>query len=102
MVNLCAKNRDICDGIYTCCGYGTFDLNGTVLLPELNYELDIKPYRDLGMGYMTTFGGESMSLATWENREASAEAILAWVLKYNLTGIHNDWESHGTFCLFTF
>eukprot|EP00729_Bicosta_minor_P016418 gene16418-9532_t len=88
-------NKDIADGVYTCCGEGSFAENGTVLLPALDYEAAIKPYRDLGMGYMATFGGESMSLATWANRDAAADAILAWVLKYNLTGVHNDWESHG-------
>ena len=78
---LLQDNKDIADGVYLCCGYAAFDANGTVSLPALNYELDIKPYRDLGMGYMPTFGGDSMSLATWENREAIAESILAWVLK---------------------
>ena len=56
----------------------------------------IKPYRDLGMGYMATFGGESMSLATWANRDAAADAILAWVLKYNLTGVRTSANTQST------
>lgn len=44
---------------------------------------------------MITFGGEALSLAAWEKRQANAELISNWVLKFNLTGIHNDWESHG-------
>ena len=48
------------------------------------------------MGYMATFGGESMSLATWANRDAAADAILAWVLKYNLTGVRTSANTQTT------
>ena len=48
------------------------------------------------MGYMATFGGESMSLATWANRDAAADAILAWVLKYNLTGVRTSANTQST------
>ena len=92
---LLKDNFNIVDGIYTCCGGLNIQPNGTLNLPELNYETDIKPYRDLGLNYMPTFGGNSLPLVAWEQREQAAEAILAWVLKYNLTGVHNDWESHG-------
>lgn len=88
-------NRDIVDGVYPCCGVGSFSSDGSLVLPELNYERDIKPYREAGMRYMPTFGGSSLPLAAWEQREAIADQILAWTLKYNLTGVHNDWESHG-------
>jgi hypothetical protein len=88
-------NRDVVDGVYTCCGVGGFEANGTLRLPELDYDGDIAPYREAGIAYWTTFGGSSLALPAWEQREATADAILAWVLKYNLTGVHNDWESHG-------
>ena len=92
---LLRKNRDIVTGVYTCCGVATFAANGTVRLPDLDYDHDIKPYRDAGVSYMPTFGASSLPLAAWERRYELAEQIRDWVLLYNLTGVHNDWESHG-------
>ena len=88
-------NRGIVDGVYPCCGLGSFDSNGSVQLPMLNFERDVKPYRDAGVRYMPTFGQSFLPNAAWENREVVADQILAWALKYQLTGVHNDWESHG-------
>ena len=43
---------------------------------------------------MPTFGGDGLSLAAWEQREANAVAIADWVVASDLTGVHNDWEDH--------
>lgn len=61
----------------------------------LDYEANIKPFKDAGLNYLVTFGGSALPFAAYDNRDALADQILAWVLKYNLTGIHNDWEVHS-------
>ena len=43
-------NRDVVDGVYTCCGVGGFEANGTLRLPELDYDGDIAPYREAPVG----------------------------------------------------
>jgi hypothetical protein len=82
----------------------------------------LKPFVDAGVRVMYTFGGDFLPLASWERRGEIAKEIAAWVVcncsppaveqlkcqgtstthhrfvrqvENNLTGIHNDWETHG-------
>ena len=92
---LLRRNADVVDGVYTCCGAGGVDADGSMVLPALNYSRDIRPYRERGIEYWVTFGGTALPLAAWERREEAAAAVERWVLQHNLSGVHNDWESHG-------
>jgi hypothetical protein len=85
---------NLCDGLYTCCGGNGFFENGTAFLDGINTTA-IKPFVEAGVPVLATFGGEFLSLATWERRTELADQITKWVLANNLSGIHNDWESHG-------
>ena len=88
------NNINIVDGIYTCCGGNTFYTNGSLSLPIFNLT-KLQPFMERNVRIMSTFGGAYLPLAAWENREALAEQILHWVVENNLTGVHNDWETHG-------
>ena len=65
-----------------------------VRLPELNTTA-LQPFLEADVRVLSTWGGDALPLAAWERRNEIAEQILQWVLKYNITGIHNDWENHG-------
>jgi hypothetical protein len=59
------KNRDIVDGLYTCCGGNSFDpVNGSMTLPTPDDEA-LKPFLEAGVRVMHTFGGEGLPLAAW-------------------------------------
>eukprot|EP01043_Picozoa_sp_COSAG02_P018302 COSAG02_NODE_852_length_16531_cov_9.899586_5_plen_401_part_00 len=92
---LLEENREIVQGVYFCCGGGSFNATtGELTLGEFSPEV-VKAFSDAGINtIMPTLGGDALPYAAWENREEIAEKILAWVLENNFTGIHNDWESH--------
>jgi hypothetical protein len=91
---LIKDNRDVADGVYTCCGGLSFSPNGSLSLGSFEPAV-YQPYLAADITFMPTFGGDFLPLAAWERRHESAKAILAWVLAHNFTGVHNDWESTG-------
>ena len=91
---LLSDHADIVDGIYLCCGGATFDSNGTVSTPTLALAV-LKPFFERSVPVWFTFGANYLPLAAWEKRDSISTQLTAWVLENNLTGIHNDWETHG-------
>lgn len=87
--------EDVVDGAYLCCGAGAFNENGTMTLNMNFNKTAMKPFHARGLPVMPTFGGEGLPLKAWENREVLADQIVDWVLEFNFSGVHNDWEAHG-------
>ena len=92
---LLEDNREITQGVYFCCGGGSFNATtGEATLGKFSPEV-VKAFSDAGITtIMPTLGGDALPYVAWEKREEIAEKMLAWVLENNFTGIHNDWESH--------
>ena len=87
-----ARGSGVAHGIYPMDGCGILP-NGTLApsVPDPAY----KRYSSAGLTVMPCFGGSMLPRAAYGRRHEFAAEVLAWVLKYNMSGITLDWESHG-------
>ena len=86
------RGKPVAHGIYPM-GAGSITENGT--LHAGTPDPAIQRYLDAGLTVMPCMGGDMLPRAAFVRKDSFADEVLDWVLKYNLSGITLDWESHG-------